>query len=158
MKIFRSIAGIAVGAIVAVIVIMVVETANGFIYPPPDGKTGEEWYKEMMEGTPAAKEWLRSIPTSTMAMLQVAWGLGACLGGAVAALIAGRLRLLHAGIIGALILAATIYNFYCLKTQLDYAHPDWLIVTGLLLPLPLSLGGGKLVAMLFPPPTPAAPT
>jgi len=81
-----------------------------------------------------------------MAMLQVAWAIAAFFGGGVAALIAGRGRMLHAGIIGALVLAATVINFFQMKSLCDYMHPAWLIATGVLLPIPLSLAAGKIVS------------
>ncbi len=150
MGVIRSIAAVVVGWIVAVLVIIVVESTSGLLHPPPDGKSITEWAKEFEECTPAAKEWLRSMPTSALAMLQVGWGFGAFFGGGVAAWIAGRGRLIHAGIIGVLILAATIVNFFQMKAKLDYSHPDWLIATGLLLPVPLSLLGGWLVSLRYP--------
>ena len=148
MKILRSILAVVVGSIVGFLFIMAIEAVNGFIYPPPEGKSGMEWMKEINDGSPAAKEWIRSMPTSAMALVQVAWAVGAAVGGAVSAWIAGRARVLDAGIIGALVLVVTVINFLEMKAKLDYTHPDWLIVTGLLLPLPLALLGGKLVAVL----------
>ena len=111
----------------------------------------------MHKGTPAAKEWIRSIPISAMVALQVGWGVGALIGGAVAAWIAGWARLVHAGIIGAFILVSTIFNFQQLKQSLGYTHPDWLLVTGLLLPLPLSLLGGLIVTKLTVASAPTVP-
>lgn len=160
MNIFRSIAGVVVGCLVAVVFITVIETANSFMHPPPGGMSVMEFAKEMEKGTPAAKEWMNSIPLSAMALLQVGWGVGALVGGAVSAWIAGRARLVHAGFIGAFVLAGTIFNVYQLKTLLDFTLPDWLLVTGLLLPLPLSLLGGVIVAKLCdaaPPPPPTPP-
>lgn len=150
MKILRSIAAVLLGWLTAVILISGLESVNGLFYPPPEGKSLMEWGEEMKKGTPAAKQWIRDIPTSAMAVLQVAWGLAAFVGGAIAALVAGRARLFHASLIGLFILIGTIVNFLQLKSLLDYAHPDWLIITGLLLPLPLSLLGGKLVDWWLP--------
>lgn len=157
MAILRSIAAVVVGWIVAVVFIMGIESANALIYLP-EGKTFLEVQKEFEECTPWAKEWVKTLPLGAHAMLQVGWGCGAFFGGLVAALIAGRARMVHAGVIGALVLMGTIVNFYQLKVQMDYAHPDWLIVTGLLLPLPLSLLAGKLVSMWLPDATPESPS
>jgi hypothetical protein len=143
MKILRSIAAVIVGCIVAVILIIGVEALNGVLHPPPNGMSMSEFMKEMEGHTPLAKEWIRSLPVSAMVMLQVAWGLAAFVGGGVAGLIAGRGRLIHASFIGAFVLLGTIVNFMEMKSKMDYVHPDWLLVTGLLLPLPLSLLGGK---------------
>ena len=156
MQILRSVGAVVAGALVAMILIGMIEAINGFIYPPPEGKSFMEWWKEVSDGTQLAKDWIKGMPASAMALLQVAWGVGACVGGAVAALIAARWRLLHAGLIGAFVLAGTIMNFQQMKEKLDYTHPDWLIITGLLLPLPLSLLGGYVIDRLYPLP-PSAP-
>lgn len=145
MKILRSIAAVVVGWVVAVIFILGIETVNALIYLP-EGKTLAGVKKEFDDCSPWAKEWVQSLPTLAHALLQVGWGGGAFLGGAVSAWIAGRRRLLHAGIIGALVLAGTMFNFFQLKAQLDYVHPVWLIITGLLLPVPLALLAGMMVA------------
>ena len=149
MAIVRSIAAIVVGFVVSSLFIFGIEAVNGLIYLP-EGKSFEEVNKAFNEGAPWAKEWMRTLPTGAHAMLQIGWGCGAFFGGLVAALIAGRARLLHAGIIGTLVLLGTIVNFYSLKVTLEYSHPDWLIVTGLLLPLPLSLLAGWLVSQWLP--------
>jgi hypothetical protein len=112
--------------------------------------------KKMAEDPQLMKAWIDEIPLSAMVVVQVAWSLGAFLGGAVSALIAGRARYLHAGIIGALILAATVINFFQMKSLLDYSHPPWLMATGVLLPIPSALLAGWFVALLFPPPPPAS--
>ena len=91
-----------------------------------------------------------------MIVVVVAWVVGAFLGGGVSAWIAGRWRMLHAGIIGAVVLAVVVVNSLNMKTQYDFSHPDWMIVAGLLLPLPASLLAGKIVSMLLPPPAATA--
>ena len=96
------------------------------------------------------KEWVESLPESAMVVVLLAWEVGAFLGGGLAALIAGFWRRLHAGVIGAFILAATALNFYIMKSEYDISHPDYMIVLGLLLPLPMSILGGALVERRFP--------
>ena len=158
MKIIRSIAGVVVGAIVGVLVVWIVETLNFVVNGPlPDKPFSErlELMKKMTEDPQVMKAWVDEMPLSALVVVQVAWSLGAFLGGGACALIAGRARLLHAGIIGALILVATVINFFQMKSLLDYSHPPWLMATGVLLPIPSSLLAGWFVAMLFPPPPPA---
>ena len=151
MKIIRSIAGIFVGVLVATILVGIIETLSGmFVYPPPANMTQQEFMEAMKQGTPEVKKWIQEVPVSAMALVQVAWALGALGGGFVAAWIAGRARVIHAAVVGAFILAATIFNFIMIKQKLDYVHPDWLLITGLLLPLPLSMLGGKLADWIFP--------
>ncbi|MSQ94470.1 MAG: hypothetical protein EXR98_07930 [Gemmataceae bacterium] len=146
MQILRSIAAIVVGFIVSMIVIIAVKSVNGIVYAPPGDKPLMERISDLQNDKKAMKAWIESIPTPAMAILQVAWSLGTLLGGGLAALIASRARILHAGIIGGVVLLLTIVNLFMMKAECDYSHPDWLLITGLLLPLPTSLLAGKLVA------------
>jgi hypothetical protein len=100
---------------------------------------------------------IQTLPTSPMVVVLLSWQAGAFVGGGLSGLIAGRGRMLHAGIIGCVVLMLTIYNFFDMKRQYDFSHPDWMIVAGLLLPLPVSLFAGKLVSMLLPPPPASNP-
>jgi undecaprenyl pyrophosphate phosphatase UppP len=151
MKILRSILAVAVGAVVSIVVIFGMEMANFIVYRPNDGKSISEKMTEMKEDPQAAKAFIESLPTSAMVAVVVAWVVGAFLGGGVSAWIAGRWQVLHAGIIGAVVLAGVVVNSFQMKSQYDFSHPDWMIVAGLLLPLPVSLLAGKIVSMLLPP-------
>jgi hypothetical protein len=102
-------------------------------------------------------EWIKTLPTEANVLVLLGPQLGAFLGGAVSALIAGRGRYLHAGIIGGLVLAGTIWNFYEMKNEYNFTHPNWMIVLGLLLPLPVSLLAGKVVSRRSPPPPASNP-
>jgi hypothetical protein len=157
MKFLRSLAAVIVGAIVTLVCIMIMETINGLLHPPPDGKGLMEFGEEMQKGTPAAKAWMQSIPIGAMVLLQIGWSIAGMIGGAVAAWIAGWARLLHAGIMGVFVLLMTITNLQQLKELLEYTHPDWLLVLALLLPLPLALLGGLIVARLSATPQLPAP-
>ncbi len=87
-------------------------------------------------------------PGALVAFL-IAWQSGALFGGGAAALIAGRGRCLHAGIIGFFVLMASV------AMMMIIPHRDWMKIAGLLLPLPMSLVAGKIVSLLFPlPPAP----
>jgi hypothetical protein len=55
----------------------------------------------------------------------------------------------HAAVVGVLVLAATVMIFYRLKVEYDISHPDYMILIGLLLPIPCALLGGKLVSLIF---------
>jgi hypothetical protein len=149
MKILRSILAIVVGVIVAVVLIWVAEAVNFIVYgPDPDKPFAErmETGQKLKENPQAMKAWIESMPTGAMVILQTAWSVGAFFGGGVAALIAGRRRLLHAAIIGGFVLAATVFNLFMMKAMCDYDHPVWLIALGVLLPIPLAMLAGKIVA------------
>ncbi len=153
MKILRSIAAVVVGFLVSCVVIMAIETINAIVYLPPD-TTLLDHMNKLTEDKQAMKEWIDSIPEIAMVVVLLAWQLGSFFGGGVSALIAGRARLLHAGIVGALVLAGTIQNMYQLKVECGYSLPDYGIILGLVLPVPVSLIGGKLVSVMFPPAAP----
>ena len=142
MKILRSILAVVGGFIVSMGTIMGVHMIGQFIYPLPNGVDPSD--------TEKLRELLPTMPLGALLMVVLAWESGAFVGGLIAALIAGRARCVHAGIIGAWVLLGTIRNFRMLP-----GHPEWMIIAGLVLPLPVSLLAGKIVATLLPPP-PAA--
>lgn len=150
MKILRTIAAIILGVGLAVVVINAAETINGMVYQPDDGRTFMEFVYDLQKDEKAMKAWIETIPQSAMVMVLLGWEVGAFLGGALAALVAGYARRIHAGIVGAFVLAATALNFQMTKNMIT--HPDYMILLGLLLPIPASLVGGQIVHMLFPPP------
>jgi hypothetical protein len=151
---------VVTGCIVSVVLILAVQMISTVAYAPHAEKPMAERMEAMakMEQDPTAmKAWLETLPVGAMLLVLASWQLGAFGGGFASALLAGRAPSIHGGIIGGLVLAATIYNFFNMKKLYDFSHPDWMIVAGLLLPLPMSLLGGKLVSMLIPPPpTPPA--
>lgn len=150
MKILRSIAAVVVGSLVVFIVVIGAETVNTIVYRPDDGRSLQEFVDDVQKDTKAMKAWVESVPQTAMVVVLLGWQFGGFIGGGLSAWIAGRARLLHAGIIGVLLLAGTITNFYEMK-KWDITHPDWMIILALLLPLPVSLLAGKLVSRLLPP-------
>ena len=153
MKILRSILATVVGTFVAMMAIMAIETVNFLLFKPADAPGFDdlgklfEWSMAFQEDAEKLNAWVKSLPMEAMLLLLLAWSVGAFAGGWAAARIAGWAVLLHAGLIGALVLFGVAMNFYTLKTKHNISHPDWLIILGLLLPLPLSLLAGKTVAL-----------
>jgi hypothetical protein len=150
MKIVRSIAAVVLGWILGSVVTGAVEMANFVIYAPTNGKPFMEWAQEMMEKPEVAKAWIESLPTTAMLIVLAAWELGAFIGGGVSALIAGRARLIHAGVVGLLVLVGTIRNDMNMKRDYDFSHPDWMMVLGVILPVPMALLAGLVVSWTFP--------
>jgi hypothetical protein len=142
MKILRSILAVVAGLIVSMIVTSAIQRISVWMYPLPEGTD--------LNDMEALSKLLPTMPFGAHLLILFSWELGAFVGGAVAALIAGRAHCAHAGFIGGLVLAFTIAIFFMLR-----GHPEWMIILGLLLPLPVSLLAGKLVSFLVP--TPAAP-
>jgi hypothetical protein len=150
MKIVRSIAGIFCGIALAVFVMTVAETINGIVNQPDDGKTFAEFQETLKKDMKAMKAWVESLPAWVMVVVLLGWELGAFLGGGLAALIAGYRPRLHAACVGVFVLVGTIMNFYMMKALCEISHPDYIIVLGLLLPLPSSILAGTLVDKWFP--------
>jgi hypothetical protein len=147
MKFVRSILAIVVGFILAQIVIVSMETANFLLFVD---MTLEELGKAMQDNPQKLADLFKTLPVQALVIVVAGWAVGSFLGGFAAALIAGWARCWHAGIIGGIVLLGTIANVYRMKTTYDISHPDWMIVAGLLLPLPMSLLAGKIVSMLLP--------
>jgi hypothetical protein len=152
VKILRSIAAVIVGLFTMMVTVGFVERLGHEIYPWPEGVNDPELIKKFRSDPAAGKKFVDELPTGAIAVVLFAWQIGAFFGALVAALIAASRRYLHAGIIGGVVLLASI------AMMMLISHPDWMIVAGLLLPMPLSLIAGKLVSLLFPPPPPVPPS
>jgi pimeloyl-ACP methyl ester carboxylesterase len=72
-----------------------------------------------------------ALPYAAKLLIVVGWCLGAFVGAAVAARIAEH-RLIVALILGALVVIGTLVNARAIP------HPQWMIMAGTLLPLPLA--------------------
>lgn len=157
MKIARSFAAVLIGCILAAVVITAVETLTFVRFKPADAPGFDdkakfmEWMSAFQADTQKMGEWIKSLPLEAMVVGMLGWQVAAFLGGMVSASIAGRARWLHAGIIGGLVLALTIFNMIMMKEKCGYTHPGWLIVASVLLPLPISLLAGSLVSRWFSP-------
>ena len=132
----RTILGAVVGLVVAVITIMLVEFAGHQVYPPPEGlnpMVTEDMAKIM-----------QTLPFGAMLFVVVAWVIGAFDGGFVAALIARKGYPRAAAIVPALMVMAGVV---AMIIQMP-AHPKWMSVAGMLLPIPAALAGAWLAAKL----------
>lgn len=81
-----------------------------------------------------------TAPFAAMALVVAGWVVGAFAGGLVAALIARRHRRGAALAIGGLIVASVI------AVSMMFAHPLWMTLAGLLLPLPASWLGAFMIS------------
>lgn len=150
----RSILAVIIGMVVANVAITIMHKVSEMVFTPP-ADLKEEFTRFQTTGEmdkDKVREITQSMPIAAFAMVLLSWELGSFFGGAAAALIAGRARCVHAGFVGGFVLAATIAIVLMVP-----GHPNWLILAGLLLPLPVSLLGGLIVSMLLPKPPPAPP-
>lgn len=126
----RSVLGVVVALLVAVLVITMVEWLGHALYPPPGGFD--------LDDPGAAAKIVASLPIGALLFVALAWGIGAFIGGWVAARIAGRAPLLHAGIISGFLMAGGI------ATMIMIPHPAWFWVAGLAIFMPATLAAARL--------------
>jgi len=126
----RSVAGVVFGACVAIGVIILVEQVSGLMDPPPAG---------MDFGDPEVfKAFVAGLPVGAFLMILVAWGLGTFAGAWVCARIAGRAKLTHGVVLGALLLVAGVTN------MLMIPHPAWMWGSAFLVFAGGGYAGGRL--------------
>jgi MFS family permease len=108
-----------------------VEALGLLLFPPPAGMrldTEADLAKLVALSSPAAKAWLVS-----------GWALGSFVGALVAARISRRHRRIAALVVALFIIAGTVMN------AMAIAHPLWMSLLGILLPVPLALLAVRLI-------------
>jgi hypothetical protein len=128
--ILRSIVSVLAGILVGFIVVAGVEFANAALFPLPAGLD--------LEDTAAVKQALAHAPVASLILVIVGWCLSALLGAWVAARIAHASKVLHGMIVGIFLLGAAITDL------LEFPHPLWFWICGLLIFLPASYIGSGL--------------
>ena len=126
----RTLLAIVAGLITAMLVIFGVEAIGLLLFPPPVGmrlETEADLAKLVAMSSPAAKAWL-----------VFGWALGSFGGAWVAARISARHRRIAALAVAFFIVAGTVMN------AMAIAHPLWMNVLGILLPVPLALLAARL--------------
>ena len=114
----RSILGVVVGLVVGMLVVGLVEALGMQVVPPPVG---------MNPSDPASiAAAMTSMPVSAFLFLLAAWWLGAGVGSFTAGRIAKSGQRGPGLAVGAVLLAATLYNLWTIP------HPVWVAVSGVL--------------------------
>ena len=126
----KSIIAVVLAVLLAGVVIAAVQLVNTQIFPLPPGVAFND--REAMSRA------VSSMPTGGFVLLLLSYTLGALAGGWLAARMAPRRPLLHAMIVGVLLLAAGVMNFVSIP------HPLWVTVLGLLIFLPMAWLGASL--------------
>ena len=130
----RTLLGALLGVVVAMLTITAVEFLGHQAYPPPPGLNPMD---------PADMERILGLlPVGAKWFIVGAWTCGAFLGGLAAALVARHPRI--AALVPALLLMAGVIM---VSLQMP-AHPRWMAVAGLLLPIPAALLGATLARTL----------
>ena len=120
---FRDFIGLSAGALAMFVAITLIEAMDVKLFPLPAGLDPNN--PVQLAAVVAA------LPFAAKLLIVVGWCLGAFAGAAVAARIAEH-RLIVALILGVLVIAGTLVN------ARDIPHPQWMILAGTLLPLPLA--------------------
>jgi len=114
MHIARAVLGSLVGVALAFLVVAYAEEAGHRIYPVP---TGIDWSDNAQ-----VKRFVDSLPAGALLSLLAGWVGATFIGAAIGSSIARSRAILISTIVGALMLAATIFNF------LMTPHPWWLVI------------------------------
>jgi len=123
----RSIGAVVAGIVVAVVGVFAIEALGQVVYPPPPGLdlTKPESIKAMM----------KNIPVGALLFVLLAMVVGTAAGGGVAARIAPRKPVLHAMIVGVVLLAFGVMNLVAIP------HPTWFAIVNVLTFLPAAYVG-----------------
>lgn len=136
----RTLLAIVAGLITAMLVIFGMEAAGLIFFPPPAGmplETEADLARLVAMAPLAAKLWL-----------VFGWALGSFVGAWVAARISRRHRRIAALAVALFIVAGTVMN------AMVIAHPLWMNLLGILLPVPLALLAARLAGPRSTPGTP----
>jgi len=125
----RSVLGVVVALLVAMLVVVMVESVGHVLYPAPQGVD--------LEDPAAVAMMVAELPVGALFFVALAWGIGAFIGGWVAARIAGRAPMLHAGIVSGFLAAGAI------TTMTMVPHPGWFWVAGLGIFPPATLAAAR---------------
>lgn len=129
----RTILGMLVGVVVAIAVIIAVETLGHRFYPPPPGLDITNPANEA-----AFAAFVAGMPVAGKLIVLLAWLLGTFVGALAAAKVA-RHQTAAALLVALVVIAAVISMTFKLP------HPLWLVVGGVLLPIPVALLAVRLV-------------
>ena len=129
----RSIAAVVVGFIAASIVMMIVEAINGHVLYPELGKAAQG-----MTDREAIRTLMAKAPVGAFVVVMVGWILGALVGGWTAARLAGRAKIGHGLVLGALLTLAGVAN------NLMLPPPLWFWIASLAVLLPAAYLGARL--------------
>lgn len=124
----RSIIAILAGVVAGLVTISVVQMLGHMIFETPPNLD--------MNDREALIAYMERVPIGSLLMVLLSYAGGAFLGGLVAARIAFNNRLLHAMIVGGLLLLAGIANFIMLP------HPTWFIVASVAAFISMAYVGG----------------
>ncbi len=115
MKMGRKILAVVAGLVTGFVLVASIEAIGSIFYPPPAGLD--------MANTEQMGAYIKTLPTEAYLFVLAAWTIATFGGGLVACLIAKSRPKLFALIIGALLLAAAVFNLVM------HPHPTWFTIS-----------------------------
>ena len=122
--------GVVAGIVVAWLVIVLSQLLSAALYPPPPGTD--------LTDPAVLADFINAAPVTAMGFVIAGYALAALLGGWVAARIARAHPRIAAMVVGGMVLLGVILNYTMIP------HPTWMLVSGVLLPLPMAWLGARL--------------
>jgi putative membrane protein (TIGR04086 family) len=113
----RSIVAVVAAAVVAVALVAGIDALGHRVYPLPQGI---DWNDPVVVG-----QIVRALPVGAFLFAVASWVVAAFVGSWLAARLAPSRPWLHGGIVGVVMLVATIANL------MMFEHPLWVILSGL---------------------------
>jgi hypothetical protein len=107
----RNVLAVVLGVVVAVIVIMLIQTIGHAVYPPPPVLD--------IADREAMAQYIDTLPVGALLFVLVAWLAGTLVGGLLACFIADDRPGVYSAIVGGMVLFATVF------TLLQIPHPLW---------------------------------
>ncbi|WP_066510494.1 hypothetical protein [Rufibacter sp. DG15C] len=127
---FKSIFAVLTGVVTGFLTIFLVELVAQQVYPVPS--------EVNLQDPEAMGTYLASAPMGSLMLVLLAYALGSFLGGMVAARLAKSRKMMHALLVGFLLLLACVANFYLLP------HPIWFIISSVIIYPLMSFFGGAM--------------
>lgn len=125
----RFIVAILSGLVAGGILVALIESMGHYFFPPPEIITPESFCA-----------YLVSAPLMVFVFPLIAWAAGALAAGVVAKLIY-RINNKAAFIAGTVQLIFVLINFFVIT-----CHPYWMMITGVLIPVPMAMLGSRLLS------------
>ena len=115
---FRTVAAVVAGIVVAFATVMLIDTLNHALFPPPEGLDFSD--------PDAIRPYLATLPMGAFLLILASSVVAAFVGTLLACYIGRGNPLVYGGGVGGLVLAATIANFIAIP------HPLWLVIATLI--------------------------
>lgn len=113
----RNVAGAIAGVVTAFVLVMLIEKVGHLIYPPPTDLDFSD--------PEAIRPYMATLPFLALLFPMIAWVIGTFAGALLASKIGTVNPLVFAGIVGGLVLVATIANLIMIP------HPVWFSIVSL---------------------------